>query len=586
MPATRRTRARSFLVVVGLTVALSFGVVPQSSAVSVPKPLNDTRAVGTAPVEVDFPIEYFGIVADLSSPRADLEAPARAPFGQARFRVDGRWSPWQALGQDGAQARGQFTGALVSVDRADAYQVRGLPPGARNWRAAAINTTDGPPVVLDRRRADAATAAPSCMSRADWGADESISGWHTNGDQQAFSPAQVMTVHHTAGPNNADQDYGATVRAIYSYHVKTNGWSDIGYHYLIDGHGVLYEGRDTGHTSTSCLNNGGDGSDFAHEPGTDEVVTGAHTRGYNTGNLGIALMGCFEPTSSACTGETRPRYAAQDTLETQLAKLATRHDLEPEGTVHYVNPDNQITRDIDTISGHRDHGDTQCPGGDLYALLPMIRSNVASRMAGPDPENPAVVTFANARRTVQENAGTIRLRVNRTGNTTIPASVEYARTSGTATPDSDFTLTGGTLTFAAGETTKAIRVAVNNDRARERREVIGVTLSGQTPGTVLRAPESMTVAIAPSDPTAGSAPRRGPATSATISTTPLPDDRASDSAPAAPRPEPSTYASTTTATPPTPSPSTAPSPDGDPASATSPAPPTSAGPCCRPRAGG
>jgi hypothetical protein len=499
MPATRRFPGRAFVLVMGLTAALSFSVVPQSSAVSVPKPLNDTRAVGLAPVEVDFPIEYFGLVADLASPQADLEDHGRAPFGQARFRVQGRWTAWQALGQDGAQAAGQFTGALLSVDRADAYQVRGLPPGARNWRAAAINTTDGPAVVVDRRRADAASAAAKCRSRADWGADESISGWHTDGDEQTFSPAQMMTVHHTAGPNNADQDYARTVRAIYSYHVQTNGWSDVGYQYLVDGNGVLYEGRSTGNTSTSCLNDGGDGSDFAHEPITDHVVTGAHTRGYNTGNIGIALMGCFEPASSACNGDTRPTYAAQAALETQLAKLATRHDLDPEGTVRYVNPDNQTTKDTATISGHRDHGDTQCPGGRLYELLPMIRSNVASRMAAPDPANPAVVTFAKPRRAVQEDAGTIRLAVTRSGNTRIPATIDYARTSGTATPDRDFTLTPGTLTFAAGETRKTIPVTVNDDIARERRETVVVTLSGQASGTVLRAPASMTVVIRPSD---------------------------------------------------------------------------------------
>jgi hypothetical protein len=499
MPVARRLRARAFALVAGLTVALSFSVVPQSSAVTVPKPLNDTRAAGTAPVEVDFPIEYFGLVADLPSKRAHLEDRGRAPFGQARFRVDGRWTAWQTLGQDGAQALGQFTGALVSVDRADAYQVRGLPPGARSWRAAAINTTDGPAVVVDRRRADAATASPGCMSRADWGADESISGWNTDGDQQAFSPAQVMTVHHTAGPNNADQDYAATVRAIYSYHVKTNGWSDIGYQYLVDSSGVLYEGRNTGHTSTSCLNDGGDGSDFAHEPITGHVVTGAHTQGYNTGNVGIALMGCFDPAPTACTGATRPTYAAQAALETQLADLATRHGLDPEGTTRYVNPDNQKTKDTDTISGHRDHGATQCPGDHLYELLPMIRSNVASRMAGPDPENPAVVAFATALRTVQENAGTVRLAVTRTGNTTVPASVDYARTAGTGTPDRDFAFTPGTLTFAAGETRKTIRITVNDDSARERRETIVVDVSNQAPGTVLRTPTSMTLRIAPSD---------------------------------------------------------------------------------------
>lgn len=498
MSANRRSRARICLVFAALAAVGSFGMVPDASAVTSPKPLNDTRRVGVAPVEVDFPIEYFGLVADLPAGQPHLPERARAPFGEARFRVEGRWTPWQALGQDGAQAPGQFTGALVSVEDADAYQVRGLPAGARNWRAAAINTTDGPTVVVGERRSGAAVAASSCRSRADWGADESISGW-ARGDTQVFSAAQVMTVHHTAGSNDLNQDYAATVRAIYSFHVQSNGWSDIGYQFLIDGHGTVYEGRSTGHSSTSCLNAGGDGTDFAHEPVTDDVVTGAHAQGYNTGNIGIALMGCLEPASSSCAGDTQPSYAAIDALETRLAKLATRHSLDPEGTVHYVNPENQNAKDVDTIAGHRDYGDTQCPGGDLYEQLPMLRGNVASRMAGPSPDAPATVAFRTTARTVKENAGTARLVVTRSDNTTLPASVDYRRTSGTATPNSDFTLTPGTLTFAAGETSKAIPLTIHNDGGRERRETVVIALSNQSPGTVLRAPTSMTIAIAPSD---------------------------------------------------------------------------------------
>jgi hypothetical protein len=496
MSANRRALARTCLVLAALATVGAFGRVPVASAVTTPKPLNDTRSVGSAPVEVDFPIEYFGLVADLPAGQPHLPERAGASFGEARFRVEGRWTPWQSLGQDGAQARGQFTGALVTVEEADAYQVRNLPAGARNWRAAAINTTDGPPVVVAQRRSGAAIAASQCMSRADWGADEAISGW-TKGDTQVFSPAQVMTVHHTAGSNDPQQNYAATVRAIYSFHVKSRGWSDIGYQYLVDGNGTVYEGRSTGHTSTSCLNDGGDGSDFAHEPVTDDVVTGAHAQGYNTGNLGIALMGCLEPASSSCAGDTQPTYAAIDALESRLTKLATRHGLDPEGTVQYTNTEN--TRDVDTIAGHRDYGDTECPGGDLYAQLPMIRSNVASRMAGPAPDDPAEVAFRTKARTVEENARTAQLVVRRSGNTTLPASVDYRRTSGTATPSSDFTLTPGTLTFAAGETTKAIPLFIHNDTARERRETVVITLSNQAAGTVLRTPTSMTVAIAPSD---------------------------------------------------------------------------------------
>lgn len=384
MHAHPRAAARIVTLAVTLVAALSLSFVPTATAITSHRPLNDTRPVGSAPVKVDFPIEYFGLVADLASPSSQLRERGAAPFGEARFRVQGHWTPWRALDQDGAQAPGHFTGSLVAVDRADAYQVRGLPSGAHHWRAAAINTTDGPTFVASRGRSDAAGAAAGCMSRADWGADESITGWSKGTDTPTFYPVQALTVHHTAGSNDPSQDYAATIRAIYSYHVQTNGWADIGYQYLIDGRGTVYEGRYSGHTSKSCLYAGGDGSDFAHQAGTDHVVTGAHVGGNNSGNAGIALMGCYEPTSE-CAGDTTPPTAAVDGLEGLLASLSTRHQLNPQGTVHYVNPVNGTSKDVATISGHRDWSATACPGGLLYADLPAIRANVASRMAGGTP---------------------------------------------------------------------------------------------------------------------------------------------------------------------------------------------------------
>lgn len=393
MTLNRRLLARWIAVGVGLATAVALGVAPTSASVTIPTTLNDTRAVTSRPVGVAFPIEYFGVVADLAPGRA-LPDQGERPFGEARFRVRGMWTAWQPLEQDGAQAAGHFTGALVTVDHADAYQVRGLPTAARNWRAAAINTTDGTRRVVGQRPANVASATAQCRSRADWGADESITGWSRGTDSQAFYPAQALTVHHTAGSNDLGQDYAATVRAIYSYHVTTNRWSDIGYQYLMDGFGVVYEGRNAGHTSTSCLSGGGDGSDFAHETSTDQIVNGAHVADYNAGNVGVAVMGCYEPTS-ACSGDTRPPATAVDGLETLLALLSTRHGLDPQGTVHYVNPINGLTKDVATISGHRDWLATACPGSNLYAALPTIRAEVAVRMGGtPPPPRPTPTPVA------------------------------------------------------------------------------------------------------------------------------------------------------------------------------------------------
>jgi hypothetical protein len=177
--------------------------------------------------------------------------------------------------------------------------------------------------------------------------------------------------------------------------VRTNGWADIGYQYLVDGHGVVYEGRSAGHTSRSCLYAGGDGSDFAHETATDRVVNGAHVGDYNAGNVGVALLGCYEPTA-ACSGDTRPPAAAVDGLEGLLTALSSRHGLDPQGTVHYVNPITGTAKDVATVSGHRDWLATACPGSTLYAALPAIRADVAARMGGTTPPPPAPVVITSA----------------------------------------------------------------------------------------------------------------------------------------------------------------------------------------------
>src|SRR5205085_8004859 len=85
--------ARSLTVVAVLLAGLVLAGVPRAFAVTSHRPLNDTRAVGAQPVRVGFPIEYFGVVGELASPSSHLSERGRAPFGEARFRVQGSWTP-------------------------------------------------------------------------------------------------------------------------------------------------------------------------------------------------------------------------------------------------------------------------------------------------------------------------------------------------------------------------------------------------------------------------------------------------------------------------------------------------------------
>ena len=196
------------------------------------------------------------------------------------------------------------------------------------------------------------------VTRAEWGADESM----RKSTPPSYAPVSKLIVHHTDTQNN-DPDPPATVRAIYAYHTQDQGWDDIGYNFLIDEAGHVYEGRwarqyDPGETPT--------GEDVDHNG-----VVGAHALNANTGSMGIALLGTFT--------DQQPTQAALSSLERFLAYDADRHDIDPFGATPFAFGDG-TTRTFPNISGHRDTYQTDCPGQDLYDLLPSIRQSVDSQI--------------------------------------------------------------------------------------------------------------------------------------------------------------------------------------------------------------
>jgi hypothetical protein len=404
-------RVVQIVVVLAVVGATAGGVVGRSEAVFVPETLAHRAPVGSAPVLAPFAIDHLGVLWDVpdghqhDDPDHRSDGPAAHDVegaelhGAVRFRDEaGRWGPWIRLLEDGAEMRGQWASGLVTGDGAVAYQVRGLPDHAIAPRAVAINVTDGPPVQVADRAGGAAAAVAGCLSRAEWGADESLR-FDAAGNEiwpPEHYPAQVTTVHHTATAND-DPDPEGRVRAIYRYHAVDRGWGDIGYHYLIDESGRVYEGRWSG-TASSLCSGGGDGSDFAHDE-ADGLVTAGHTGGYNSGNAGIALLGEF--TYHRRFG-AEPKPAAVEALEDVLTDLAIRHGMDPLGTVDYLNPVSGDTKDgIDTIAGHRDYSATECPGERLYEKLPQIRDHVAAQMGtggggGDDPaDTPPTAVIVN-----------------------------------------------------------------------------------------------------------------------------------------------------------------------------------------------
>ena len=162
---------------------------------------------------------------------------------------------------------------------------------------------------------------------------------------RSFHEVTHHIVHHTAG-SNSNTNYVQVVRDIYLYHTEVNGWSDIGYNFLVAQDGTLFEGRDPG----------GSMSEFD--------VRGAHFCAKNTGTLGIALLGNYEL--------THPSEEMIARLVRLLSLSLSQLDIHPESTADHRG------LALRAISGHRDGCSTLCPGAHVYSILPDIRSAVLS----------------------------------------------------------------------------------------------------------------------------------------------------------------------------------------------------------------
>jgi hypothetical protein len=473
-------RSLARLVVAG-TIAGLLTVAPptRAEAVVVPATLYHERPVSSAPVVPGFPIDHVGVVVVLPD-RLDHERAEAGLAGVAvRVRHDGRWGPWTTLIEDGAQAEGTWTSALVTAADADAYQVRGLPAWAREVRVGAINTTDGPPVQVGERPAVGAQALTPCKARVDWGADESI-----RTSSRSYARMRIATVHHTATGND-DPDPDARVRAIYAYHVRTNGWADIGYQALISEDGTIYEGRWSGSDSPSCRTSSGTTLPFGHRGTTTtaDIVVGAHTGGWNTGNFGVALLGTLT------TREAAP--AARAALVAYLDELTARHGIDPDTQVAFST--GSTTKTVWTISGHRDFTATECPGGALYARLPAIRTEVRTRQTNVAPTVTITTPTSAATHEVTEasvGAG-VSVTLAATATDESPATLAWRWTDAAGTVLA--TSSGLTRTFPVG--THALTVRVTDAGGLVATDRLDLTVVAASPPVAPTTPPTLTAGL-------------------------------------------------------------------------------------------
>jgi N-acetylmuramoyl-L-alanine amidase len=313
--------------------------------------------------------------------RGHRRARVRVALGRGAGRFGRRVTV--QLDEVGLQRRTRETyGSVIPVKGARAARVwvdRRIP------RVTVVAFASGSTARL--RAVPAAALTPAVISRAGWGADESLR-YDASGKEvwpPAFYPVQKFIVHHT-DTQNQDPDPAATVRSIYYYHAVTQGWGDIGYNFLIDESGRIYEGRHS--------RDYGPGETPTGQDMSGRGVTAAHAQGFNSGTVGVALLGTLTSQDST--------PAAKDALERLLAWEAYGSGIDPEGASLYTNPVSGQRATFPNIAGHRDVGATECPGSRFYAGLPAIRSDVDARVAAasayarPKGATPVVMSLVPA----------------------------------------------------------------------------------------------------------------------------------------------------------------------------------------------
>ena len=290
---------------------------------------------------------------------------------------------------------GETYGTILPAGGAVTARVTSDRPLARlNILALTEGGTSVTKTEVPKGQAGAQTPTPAVVSRADWNADEKLR-FDRKGKEvwpPEFHTVQKLVVHHTAGANGESGDTAkATIRSIYYYHAVTQGWGDIGYNFLVDAAGVVYKGRHS-HAPGSTVDTP------TGENAAGRGVTAGHAFGYNSGTVGVAMLGTY--TSVDAPAPTK------EALKSFLVSKATAHGLDTAKVALYTNPVNGNQASFENVPGHREVPDnaTDCPGGYFQDnVLRFMRSEM-QLAAGPadlaPPADPSSVSATASRRAV------------------------------------------------------------------------------------------------------------------------------------------------------------------------------------------
>ncbi|BBZ42217.1 LGFP repeat-containing protein [Mycobacterium conspicuum] len=334
-------------------------------------------------VSQDLPFSLVALTGDLAGTSTRVRAK----------RADGSWGPWyqtdfetgraDAVGPVGPRSTepvfvGTTTSVQIAVTRPMDAQAAPAPAEPRPVLGYKPATKEQPfgqnisAVLISPPQAPAKTTwtppagvlmpgqAPAIISRADWGADESL----RCGTPKYDDGVRAAVIHHTAGSNDySPLESAGIVKAIYTYHAKTLGWCDIAYNALVDKYGQVFEGSAGGLT---------------------KAVEAFHTGGFNRNTWGVAMIGNFD--------DVPPTPLQLRTVGRLLGWRLGMDNVDPKGTValesagsHYTTFPAGAVATLPTIFTHRDVGNTDCPGNAAYASMDEIR-DVASHFNDPPEE--------------------------------------------------------------------------------------------------------------------------------------------------------------------------------------------------------
>lgn len=323
----------------------------------------------------------------VSSPTAELHLLVRT--GTA----DGRWQEWTAVHAhaDWDEADNHtHQGDFILVPEADGTHDRIqfainfsrentlVNPTLNSLNFALIDSTKGPTTAeLQARQAElnaaqpetgAATTMtnprPDAISRSVWCTYDECNYDAAN---NTYADATHMIVHHTVSGNHDYADWAPIVNAIWYYHAINLEWGDIGYNYLIDQNGIVYEG----YNSVDYLN---------------EDVKGIHAREANVGSMGVGLIGNFTDP------EDYPQYnppgmaPPQPMLNSLVALLSWKAEQRDINVFESGDTLPDVDYGLPHLMGHRNvYGDTECPGDQVFRLIPSLRQQVAANLDLVDP---------------------------------------------------------------------------------------------------------------------------------------------------------------------------------------------------------